>query len=437
MDIKGVSIDSRTIREGELFVAIKGVRFDGHDFVPEAINRGAWGAVVERSSLENRYPSLSGLRNIIPVEDTLLSLQEMSGMHRKKYSIPVVGITGSNGKTTTKEMLACILRQKGQVLKNEGNLNNHIGVPLTLMKLGEHHRFAAIEMGMSGPGEIEMLARLAMPDVGVITNIGPAHLEFLGSTDMIAQAKGELLEEMKPEGTAVLNADDPYFETLKKRFSGRIVTFGIDGPADITAEDIRLEKDTSDFTLRAQGKTIPMRLHAVGTYNVYNALAAAAAALAVAIPLESVKSGLEEFSPFSMRSEIKNIGGRVIFEDCYNANPQSMAAALEALVSIRAGRMNIAVLGDMMELGDTGPEAHRTIGRRVAQLGIDLLVTVGPLAKLIGDGAIEAGMSEERVVAARSNAEAAALLRTRTQPGDAILIKGSRAMKMEKILEDF
>ena len=437
MDIKGVSIDSRTIREGELFVAIKGVRFDGHDFVPEAINRGAWGAVVERSSLENRYPSLSGLRNIIPVEDTLLSLQEMSGMHRKKYSIPVVGITGSNGKTTTKEMLACILRQKGQVLKNEGNLNNHIGVPLTLMKLGEHHRFAAIEMGMSGPGEIEMLARLAMPDVGVITNIGPAHLEFLGSTDMIAQAKGELLEEMKPEGTAVLNADDPYFETLKKRFSGRIVTFGIDGPADITAEDIRLEKDASDFTLRAQGKTIPMRLHAVGTYNVYNALAAAAAALAVAIPLESVKSGLEEFSPFSMRSEIKNIGGRVIFEDCYNANPQSMAAALEALVSIRAGRMNIAVLGDMMELGDTGSEAHRTIGRRVAQLGIDLLVTVGPLAKLIGDGAIEAGMSEERVVAARSNAEAAALLKTRTQPGDAILIKGSRAMKMEKILEDF
>src|SRR5512139_1166552 len=213
MEIKGVSIDSRTVREGELFVAIRGDRFDGHDFVPDAIRKGAWGAIVERSVLEARFPVMGGLRNVIPVEDSLLSLQEMSLMHRKKFTLPVIAITGSNGKTTTKEMLAAILRQRGPVLKNEGNLNNHIGVPLTLFKLDAHHRAAVIEMGMSGLGEIELLTRLAMPTVGVITNIGPAHLQFLGDTDTVARAKGELLQTMRPDGIAVLNADDRYFDT--------------------------------------------------------------------------------------------------------------------------------------------------------------------------------------------------------------------------------
>ena len=437
MEIKGVSIDSRTIKKGELFVAIKGVRFDGHDFVSEAIKRGAWGAVVERTSLESRYNTFSGLKNIIPVEDTLLSLQEMSSMHRKKFTIPFVGITGSNGKTKTKEMLACILRQKGQVLKNEGNLNNHIGVPLTLMKLGTHHRFAAIEMGMSGTGEIEMLTRLVLPDVGVITNIGTAHLEFLGTTDMVARAKGELLDHMRPDGTAVLNADDRYFDVLKRRYSGRIISFGIDHPADVSAENIGLDDDATDFTLRSTTGTVQVRLRAIGRHNVYNALAAAAAALAEGFALERIKDGLEEFTPFAMRSEVKKLHGRTVFEDCYNANPQSMAAALDMLVSVRLGRMTIAVLGDMMELGDAASDAHREVGHMVARLGVDLLITVGTLSKLIGDGALEAGMSKERVIEATSNADAASLLRERTRSGDAILIKGSRTMKMEKILEEF
>ena len=437
MEIKGVSIDSRTIKEGELFVAIKGDRFDGHDFVPEAIKRGAWGAIVERSALESKYASLGGLKNIIAVEDTLHSLQEMSAAHRKKFSLPLVGITGSNGKTTTKEMLACILRQKGPVLKNEGNLNNHIGVPLTLMGLNAGHKTAVVEMGMSGPGEIKMLTRLVMPTVGVITNIGPAHLEFLGSMDMVVQAKGELLENMEPNSIVVLNADDRYFEALKTKFNGSMITFGIDNPADVTAVDIRQEKNITDFNIRSGDSAVRVRLQAVGRHNVYNALAAAAAALAVGMPLESVKYGLEDFSPIAMRSELKQIKGRLVLEDCYNANPRSMEAALDTLVSLRQGGKIIAVLGDMLELGEASGDAHRAIGAAAARLGVDLLITVGPLSKLIGDGAREAGMPRERVVGARSNADAAAILRERSQNGDVILIKGSRAVKMEKILEEF
>ncbi len=437
MEIKGVSIDSRTIKAGELFVAIKGDRFDGHDFVPEAIKRGAWGAIVERSVLESKYASLGGLKNIIAVEDTLLSLQEMSAAHRKKFSIPLVGITGSNGKTTTKEMLACILRQKGPVLKNEGNLNNHIGVPLTLMGLNTGHKTAVVEMGMSGPSEIKMLTRLVMPTVGVITNIGPAHLEFLGSMDMVLQAKGELLENMEPNSIAVLNADDRYFEALKAKFNGSLITFGIDKAADVTAGDIRQGKNLTDFNIRSGDAAVRVRLQALGRHNVYNALAAAAAALAVGMPLESVKYGLEDFSPIAMRSELKEIKGRLVLEDCYNANPRSMEAALETLASLRQGRKIVAVLGDMLELGKASPDAHREIGRTAARLGVDLLITVGTLSKFIGDGARYAGMSSDRTVEAGSNAEAAALLRERSQNGDAILIKGSRAMKMEEILEEF
>ena len=437
MEIKGISIDSRTIREGELFVALKGPRFDGHDYVAEAMKRGASGAMVERSVLEERYERLGGMHNIIPVEDTLLSLQEMAAMHRKKFTIPVVGITGSNGKTTTKEMLASIFRQRGPVLNNEGNLNNHIGVPLTLMKLDRTHRAAVIEMGMSALGEIELLARLARPDVGVITNIGPAHLEFLVTIDRIAQAKGELLEYMKPGGTAVLNADDPYFCALRAKFSGPAISFGIEQQADVSAADISQGKDYIDFTLRARDNSVPVRLRLVGRHNIYNALAAAAAAIAAEVMIDAVKDGLEAFVPRAMRSELKTIKGRVMLEDCYNANPRSMDAALETLVTLRHGRMTIAVLGDMLELGDAAVEAHRAIGRKAAALGVDLVISVGTLSSHIAEGARAGGMSPERVVSVKTNAEAAALLRERSQEGDAILIKGSRGMKMEKILEDF
>jgi UDP-N-acetylmuramoyl-tripeptide--D-alanyl-D-alanine ligase len=437
VEIKGISIDSRNIKEGDLFIAIKGERFDGHDFVPEAIKKGAWGALVERSALETRYGSIGGLKNILPVEDTLAALQELSHMHRKKYPIPVVGITGSNGKTTTKEMLAGIMKQQGPVLKNEGNLNNHIGVPLTLLKLEARHRAAVVEMGMSAPGEIDMLARLVSPDVGVITNVGPAHLEFLGTMDMVAEAKAELLGNLNRDGTAVLNADDRYFETLKKKCSGRVLSFGIENKADVSACDMEQGTDFTDFTLTADGSKVNVRLRAVGRHNIYNALAAAAAATAVGMSIDAVKYGLEDFAPVAMRSELKLVSGRTVLADYYNANPGSVKAALETLISLRAGMKSVAVLGDMLELGDTADEAHREIGRTAARLGVDVLISLGALSRHMLEGAQEAGMPKSNLFAAGSHAEAGDLLKKHSHNGDAVLIKGSRGMKMEKILEEF
>jgi UDP-N-acetylmuramoyl-tripeptide--D-alanyl-D-alanine ligase len=437
MEITGVSIDSRNIRQGELFIAIKGDRFDGHDFVPAAIKKGAWGALVDRTMLESKYNSLGGLKNILPVEDTLFALQEMSHIHRKKYSFPVVGITGSNGKTTTKEMLAGILMRTGPVLKTEGNLNNHIGVPLTLLKLEPRHRAAVVEMGMSAPGEIDLLARLVSPDVGIITNAGPAHLEFLGSVNGVAEAKAELLGNLRPGGTAVLNADDRHIETFRQKWGGRTLTFGIENKADVSASDIRQDKDFTDCTLAVCGAEVKVRLRAVGRHNVYNALAAAAGAIAVGMSRDAVKYGLDDFAPTSMRSELKLVQGRTVLADCYNANPGSMKAALDTLITLRTGSKSVAVLGDMLELGDAGDEAHKEIGRAAARLGVDVLIAVGTLSKRMLEGAHEAGMPKNRLFAAGSHAEAADLLRKHSKNGDAVLIKGSRGMKMEKILEEF
>jgi UDP-N-acetylmuramoyl-tripeptide--D-alanyl-D-alanine ligase len=437
LEIKGVSIDSRNVREGELFIALKGDRFDGHDFVPDAIKKGAWGAIVERTVLEHKFASLGGLKNIFPVEDTLYALQEMSHMHRKKFTLPVVGITGSNGKTTTKEMLASILKQKGPVLKNEGNLNNHIGVPLTLLKMNDSHWAGVIEMGMSAPGEIDTLAGLVMPSVGVITNVGPAHLEFFGTVARVAEAKGELLANLESDATAVLNADDEYFGLLKKKFAGRLMTFGIANKADVMASEVRQEKEYTDMTIAAVGARINVRLRVLGTHNVYNALAAATAALAVGVPIDAVQFGLADFLPVAGRSEIKKIEGRTVLADYYNANPASMEAAIKTLVSLKSGRKAIAVIGDMLELGEASHEAHREIGRLAGRFKVDLLITIGELATYVEKGALEAGMKREQVLDAMSRENAGKLLRQLTGPGDVILIKGSRGMKMEKILEAF
>jgi UDP-N-acetylmuramoyl-tripeptide--D-alanyl-D-alanine ligase len=435
-EIAGVSIDSRTVKAGELFVALRGDRFDGHDFVPDAVRKGAWGALIERPALGSINNAVGGTGRVIPVEDTLLALQEMSLLHRQRFSLPVIGVTGSNGKTTTKEMLACILQQRGPVLKNEGNLNNHIGVPLTLFKLSDRHQSAVIEMGMSGPGEIAVLTRLAIPLVGIITNVGPAHLEFLHTTDAVAQAKGELLQGMRTDGTAVLNADDRYFETLREMFPGRTVEFGITGNADVRATDIIPLRDATDMTLHAEGRSVTLRLRTVGRHNVSNALAAAAAATTLAVPLETVKIGLEGFQPVALRSELREVQGRTVLADCYNANPASMQAALETLVAL-GKRRTVAVLGDMLELGETTVEAHRNIGRAAARLHIDLLIGVGPLGRHIAEGARAAGMAEDQAVEAETPSRAAALLRERSRAGDAVLVKGSRGMKMETILEEF
>lgn len=437
LEIRGVSIDSRTVREGELFVALRGDRFDGHDFVSDAVKKGAWGALVEQSALRLR-DACTGLKNVIYVENTLGSLQELALLHRMSFPIPVVAVTGTNGKTTTKEMTAAILGRSGPVLKTEGNLNNHIGVPLTLLRLGSTYKSAVVEMGMSGRGEIALLARIACPVAGVITNIGPAHLEFLGSIDAVAEAKAELLAALPQDGVAVLNADDAYFDRLQANVRSKIISFGLGEHADVRAMSIRQEGDGTEFVLIADGQTTPVRLQTVGRHNVYNAVAAAAAALSLGVSHEAVKQGLEEFRPVAMRSELKNVKGLKVLADYYNANPASVAAALETLASLGGDRVRtIAVLGDMLELGSGSAEAHREIGRTAARLGIGLVVAVGPSAGYIAEGAKAAGMSDSQVVESQNASQAAAVLRERTHPGDRVLIKGSRGMKLEKVLEEF
>jgi UDP-N-acetylmuramoyl-tripeptide--D-alanyl-D-alanine ligase len=292
-------------------------------------------------------------------------------------------------------------------------------------------------MGMSAPGELDTLARLTHPTVGVITNIGPAHLEFFGSLDKVADAKGELLGNLASDATAVLNADDSFFGTLRNKFSGRVVTFGIRNKADVSASQIRQDADHADFTLTAADGTVAVRLRAPGMHNIYNALAASAAALAVGMPLDAVKHGLDDFAPIAMRSEIKEVQGRTILADYYNANPASMEAAIATLASLSQGRKSFAVLGDMLELGQAAFGAHRGVGATAARAGVDIVITVGALAKHIAEGAIEGGMPKERVLEAATHAGAAELLKKLSRPGDVILIKGSRGMKMEKILEGF
>jgi UDP-N-acetylmuramoyl-tripeptide--D-alanyl-D-alanine ligase len=255
--------------------------------------------------------------------------------------------------------------------------------------------------------------------------------------DAVAQAKGELFNHLRSDGTAVLNADDQYFDTLKKKFNGRVLSFGIDTICDVRASDIRQEKNFTDFTIQSDGSTVDVRLRVVGKHNIYNALAAAAAALAMGMSLDAAKHGLDDFVPTAMRSEIRQVQGRTVLADCYNANPASMEAALATLVSLKSGKKAIAVLGDMLELGETTFDAHRAIGATAARLGVDLVITLGPLANQVGKGAIDAGMPKDRVLEAGSHAEAAVLLKQVSRPGDAVLIKGSRGMKMEKILEAF
>jgi UDP-N-acetylmuramoyl-tripeptide--D-alanyl-D-alanine ligase len=435
-EIRGVSTDSRTIRRGELFVALRGDRFDGHAYVPTAMEKGAWGAVVEHPAPEAPQKQVRERANMIVVEDTLGALQELAAIHRRQFTIPVVAVTGTNGKTTTKEMLAAVLDVRGPLLRTEGNLNNHIGVPLTLCRLTMEHTAAVIEMGMSGPGEIALLTRLARPTVGLITNIGPAHLQFLGSTDAVARAKGELLEAMEPGGTAVLNADDRYFAALRQRFPGRTVSFGIGETADVRATEIARRGEATAFRLQFGGGSQQVLLPAVGRHNVLNALAAAVAAIVLGMSLADVRTGLEAFRPAGMRSEIRQLKGRTVLADCYNANPASMEAALEALVSLAGGRRTVAVLGDMLELGDGAAEAHRGSGRAAARLGTGIVIAVGELGRFIAEGARQAGMDAARVFEAAGTTQAATLLREHSQPGDVVLVKGSRGMRMETILEE-
>lgn len=436
---RSFSTDTRTLRPGDLFIPLKGKRFDGHDFLPEAFARGAIGALL---SDPEKIPS-SPFALLLQVEDTLQALGEIARLWRRKFPIPVVAVTGSNGKTTTKEMIRSILAQDRSVLASQGTFNNLVGLPLTLLALNPFHEAAVLELGMNAFGEVRRLSEIAQPDVGVITNIGEAHLEFLGSLEGVAQAKGELLPFLEGEKVAVLNLDDPYCNGLLPQVRGRLLTFGLNEKADLWAGGVQLRKGGGTaFVLHRGQEAVPVELPATGYHNVYNALAASAVGSVFDLPLRRIAEGLKRTSLAPMRFEQRRLAsGVVLINDAYNANPTSMRAAIETFFQVKEGRRAILVLGDMLELGEASKEAHLRLGRFVARFNPDLLITVGRESERIGEGAVASGLPEGRVRHGKDQAEAKALLRGAMGPSPLpseetwVLLKASRGMRLEEVVE--
>ncbi|MBT9537017.1 MAG: UDP-N-acetylmuramoyl-tripeptide--D-alanyl-D-alanine ligase, partial [Nitrospirae bacterium] len=419
----GVSIDSRTIGDGEIFVALRGIRFDGHDFIYKALERGS-GALVNFPPAEH----LKG-KAIIYVKNTLSALQDIARYVRMRSNIPVIGITGTNGKTTTKELTASILSTKYRVHKNTGNLNNQIGLPLSLIKLRPDDEAIVLEMGASSPGDIRELCRIAAPDYGVVTNIGPGHLEGFGSLETVRDTKLELLDTVKK---VVVSADDAFLMQGVSGYQGEVITFGIENKADVFAKDIRMKDRGSDFLLCfGESNCIEINLNIPGAFNIYNALAASAVGQVFNIDLRDIKTGIESFKGVPMRLEIKELFGATVISDAYNANPASMEEAIKELVRLKKGRA-IAVLGDMLELGHYAEEAHRKIGEWMSALPIDVFIGVGPLMAITHSEFVKTGKQSFSV---STPEEAGSILTGLCREGDTIVVKGSRGMGMEKVLE--
>ena len=424
--ISRVSTDSRASEAGDLFVALKGDRFDGHDFVAQAVGRGATGILVSKDVGE-----FSG-KILILVEDTRKALGDVARLYRDRFDIPVVGITGSNGKTTTKDMAASVLSQRYSVLRNEGNFNNAIGVPLTLFRLTKAHDMAVIEMGTGAPGEMSRLIDIARPDVAVVTNVGPTHLEFFGSMDEVAAEKGILA---RAAGAAVLNADDPRVAEMRDAADGTTILFGIRNSADVVADEIEQGQDgCSHFTLVANMERIRVHLPFPGRHQIYNALAAASLGILFHVKLDEIKRSLEVCRGLPMRMQKVVVNGATIIDDTYNSNPASLRAAVDYLSEVECECKRVLVLGDMLELGKQSGELHLEAGRSIAGRQFHSLVTVGDKAAMIAEGAMAAGMPEDRAVVFETNSEAVAYLRLVLGQGDIALIKGSRGMKMEEIV---
>ncbi len=439
LEVAGVQIDSRRVKSGDLFAALKGEQTDGHNYVFKALTEGT-AALVEKTWAESNQAFLPPGRALVAVSDPQAALQQLAKRYRQKFALPVIGVSGSSGKTTTKDMIAAVLAEKLVVHKTRGNFNNELGLPLTLLGLEAGHQAAVVEMGMRGLGEISFLASLAKPNVGVITNIGTTHMELLGSQENIARAKGELLQMLPADGTAVLNGDDPWCRRLGEGLICRVIYYSLNDPkADLTAQDVTPwgERGIS-FRASYLNQTAEVLLPLPGRHNAYNALAAIGAGLSLGLDLESCARGLRNLQLTGMRLEIcPGLRGSRIIDDTYNANPASTRAALEVLAGQSAGLPKVAVLGSMFELGPEEENGHRMVGSFAAGIpGMAYLVTVGELARLIARGALEAGMEEQRVFSFADTAEASNFLRQSLPPDAWVLVKGSRGMKMERIVQE-
>jgi len=422
------SIDSRTIGPGQLFFAVKGERLDGHDYVVAALEKGAVAAVVRKDQID-RYPDKSRL---LAVDDTLTALQTLATAVRKVWGKPLVGVTGSAGKTTTKEAIAHVLASRYRVLKSEGNFNNHFGLPLMLLKLEPEHDIAVIEMGMSHAGEIRALAKIAQPEIGVVTNVAPVHLEFFDSLAGIARAKYELIESLPASGTAVLNADDEFVSQFGRDFKGKVITYGTHATADIRPENVQTRgAEGSEFDVVIAGSRERARLPLVGEHNILNALAAVAVGLARGLKPAEAVGALATLAPPDKRGQVVQLGNITVINDCYNSNPKALRAMVDALAAMKAAR-RIVVAGEMLELGPAGEEMHRAAGQHAAEKKIDVLIGVRGLAQAMVDAARQAGLKAEF---AATPEEAGEWLARETRDGDVVLLKASRGVKLEKALE--
>jgi UDP-N-acetylmuramoyl-tripeptide--D-alanyl-D-alanine ligase len=425
---QGYSIDSRTVQPGELFFAVKGERLDGHDYVETARGRGALACVIRKDQL-GRYGGHNGL---LAVDDTLGALQTLATAVRKLWGRTAIGITGSMGKTTTKEAVAHLLSVKYRVHRTKGNFNNHFGLPLGLLTLEPEYDLAVVEMGMSHAGEIAALARIALPNQGVVTNVGPVHLEYFESIAGIARAKYELIESLPGSGIAFLNADDEYVSQFGRDFKGKVVLFGLKSIADVRAEKIESAgTEGTRFDLIFGGTRQPVHSPLLGQHNIYNVLAAAAVAMEHGITPSQIAEALPTLAPADKRGEVVHLGNITAINDCYNCNPQALNAMVDTLASMAAKR-RIVVAGEMLELGPEGEELHRQCGEHVAKKAIDVLLGVRGEAEAMVEAARKAGIRAEFVATPE---EAGEWLARETRDGDVVLLKASRGVKLEKALE--
>ena len=436
---RGVSINSRTVVRGELFVCIKGDRFDGHNFLADVIEKKVGGIIIsDPEKLPSKPVRSEEEPFVIHVQDTLKALQDLASFQRKRFPLQVVAITGTNGKSTTKEMIASILETKFKTLKTQGNLNNHIGVPLTLLKREPSHEMGVLELGMSAAGEIKRLAEIAQPDIGVITNISEGHLVQLKSLKDIQSAKGELFDALTEESTAIVNADDPLVLELARSLRAKTVTFGIDQPADVRASEIE-NKDNLGFQFKVSlfDKTLSVRLPYLGYCNIYNALAALATGYSLGIKEDAMTRGLENYQRMSQRNEQIQHKEIDLINDSYNANPRSMTEALKTLDSFKTQGRRIFVIGDMLELGDRSIVAHRKLGEEIAASKTNILIALGKLASLSAKSAQALANEKIQILELASHQEAAEFLTQEAVSGDCVMFKGSRGAAMEKVLQIF
>lgn len=425
-----VSTDSRTVQRGDLFVALRGENFDGHNFIEQASRRGAVGAMVE----EKWQGSAPRDFALIRVRDTLIGYQDLAARYRQTLPLKVIAITGSNGKTSTKDFVAATLSRGFRVTKTEGNFNNHVGLPQTMLTASSGDEIAVWEVGMNHPGEIAALARLAAPDVAIITNVGVAHIEFMGSREAIAAEKGALAAAVGPHGTVILNADDSFSEPIAKRTRAKVILAGIEN-GSVRATEVSQGPTGSEFTILEGAHRCRAQLPVPGVHMVQNAILAVAAGRVFGLSLELCAAGLASAPLAKARLQIKEIGGIQFIDDSYNANPDSMKAALRTLVELEADGQRIAVLGEMSELGEESERGHEEVGETAATLGIDQLITVGSIGAIMMRAAERAGL--KKCTSVGTPDKAADILAQEASPGDLILVKGSRSARMERVLEAF